>query len=190
MGRCHVARERERLQKANTFNLFRSTFTFTLNNLSNQFFFYFSLIQFEGPYLPSFNCTGIWIFLAGRASKLLCLALYCCQWCAAVHRIKANQPFYDHGFAATDDDDVRRGVHCIIALSCSDERRQRSETRTVAHLHSPSESSFQSSSLFQHLPYHHQQSEQIASISAFFHLYSIFYVLFSPFSLLYSYTFP
>ena len=32
MGRCHVAREREKLQKANTFNLFRSTFTFTLNN--------------------------------------------------------------------------------------------------------------------------------------------------------------
>ena len=82
MGRCHVAREREReAAKGKYIQSFRSTFTFTLNNHNlsiNQFFFYFSLIWFEGPYLLSFNCTGIWTFLAGRASELLCLALYCC----------------------------------------------------------------------------------------------------------------
>ena len=88
-GRCHVAREREKLQKANTFNLFRSTFTFTLNNhnLSNQFFFYFSLIWFEGPFifyhLIVLESGYSWLVEPLNSCALHCIVVSGVQLCTA-----------------------------------------------------------------------------------------------------------
>ena len=82
-------RERERLQKANTFNLFRSTFTFTLNNhnLSNQFFFYFSLIWFEGPFifyhLIVLESGYSWLVEPLNSCALHCIVVSGVQLCTA-----------------------------------------------------------------------------------------------------------